>query len=209
MSIIEQLSNHDACNDAIEWIEANGITTLADAWDRCHQADWMLWLHTNNIIKIDDRTLRLFACRCVRETPIGDGRTVWDLLADDRSLNVVEVAERYANGDATYKELIAAEDAAWDAARAVAGATAWSTAEDAAGATARAAARVAAFHAAWATARAAARAAARNAAGDAAWSTAEDAARAAAGNAAGNAAGAFQAEILREMVANPFKEATT
>jgi hypothetical protein len=165
MSIIEQLLNHDACNDAIEWIEANGITTLADAWDRCHQADWMLWLHTNNIIKIDDRTLQLFACRCVRETPIGDGRTVWDLLADDRSLNVVEVAERYANGDATYKELIAAEDAA----RAAAGATAWYTAG------------AAAEDAAWAAAGATARAAAR----------------------------AFQAEILREMVANPFKEATT
>jgi hypothetical protein len=86
---------------------------------------------------LDDRTLRLFACKCVRE--------VWHLLTDKRSRKAVEVAERYAVGEATSEELDAARAAAW--------AAAWD------------AARAAAWAAAWAAARAAAMAAA----GDAAW----------------------------------------
>jgi hypothetical protein len=57
---------------------------------------------------IDERILRLFACKCVRETPVGEGRTVWDLLTDERSRNAVDVAERYAIGQATQDELAAA-----------------------------------------------------------------------------------------------------
>jgi hypothetical protein len=75
------------------------------------------------------------ACRAVRETPIGDGRTVWDLLTDERSRQAVAVAERYAAGDATDEEMRAAargaaraawantnvaQDAAWVAALAAA-----------------------------------------------------------------------------------------
>jgi hypothetical protein len=66
---------------------------------------------------IDDRILRLFACKCVRETPIGDGIVVWDLLTDEHSRNAVEVAERFAMGEATQEELNAAWSAALAAAR--------------------------------------------------------------------------------------------
>ncbi len=72
--------------------------------------------------------LRLWGCWCIRNTPIGDGKTVWDLLTDERSRNAVEVAERFARGEVTREEL----DAAWAAARAAA--------RDAAGDAARAAA---------------------------------------------------------------------
>jgi hypothetical protein len=106
-------------------------------------AEDRIWAATRNGI-VDDKTLRLFACRCARE--------VWHLLTDERSRNGVQVAERYAVGEATAEEL----DAAWAAARAAARA-AWDATR---------AARAAAC-AAWDAARAA-RAAAR-----AAWDVAK------------------------------------
>ena len=57
----------------------------------------------------NDKTLRLFACWCVREY-------CWDKLDDERSKNAVIVSEKYANGEATIEELHAARDAAWNAA---------------------------------------------------------------------------------------------
>ena len=71
----------------------------------------------------DNRTARLFAVWCARETlKLVDN-------PDPRSVNACDVAERYANGEATDEELAAASaaagDAAWDAARDAARAAAW------------------------------------------------------------------------------------
>ncbi len=49
-----------------------------------------------------DRKLRLCACACCRQPE------VWDKLEDPRSCRAVEVAERYADGEATGKEVTAA-----------------------------------------------------------------------------------------------------
>lgn len=56
-----------------------------------------------------DREWRLFAVWCARQ--------VQHLMTDPRSLDALDVAERYANGAATQNELTAAQDAAWAAAR--------------------------------------------------------------------------------------------
>ena len=75
-----------------------------------------------------DREARLYAVWCVRQ--------VQHLLTDPRSLTVLDVAERHANGEATDKELdaarYAARDAAMDAARGAARDAAWAAARDAA-----------------------------------------------------------------------------
>ena len=71
-------------------------------------AEDRIWAATRPGI-LDDKTLRLLACKCVRE--------VWHLLTDERSRRAVEVAEKYAVGEATDEELAAASDAAWAAAR--------------------------------------------------------------------------------------------
>lgn len=103
------------------------------------------------------REMRLYAVWCARQ--------VQHLMADPRSLEALNVAERHALGQATDEELAAARDAAWDATWDAAGDAAWAAAE----AAAEDAARDAAEDAAWA----AARDAARNAAWAAAWAAQE------------------------------------
>ena len=131
------------------------------------------------------RVSRLFACRCVRETPLADGRKVWDLLEDERSREAVRVAERHAVGEATDAARAAACDDACDAARAAACDASWYAARAAAWAATRA-------DAAWDASYYAARAATYDDARDASWHAAWYAAWAAARDA--------EAEILREML---------
>jgi len=107
---------------------------------------------------------RLFAVWCARQ--------VQHLMQDSRSIDALEVSEKFAMGNASTNELQVAGDAAWAAA---------GDAVDAA---------VAAGDVAWAAA-----VAAWAAAGDAAWAVARDAAWAAA-DAARAAAGDIQKEYL-------------
>jgi len=106
-----------------------------------------------------DREWRLFAVWCARR--------VQHLMIDPRSVAALDVAERFARGEATVEELAAARDAAWDAVRAAARAAAGGAAWYAVWAAVWAAAGDAAWDAAW------------DAAGVAAWAAAEDAVRAA------------------------------
>lgn len=163
-----------------------------------------IWAFTREGI-VDDRTLRLFACRCVRE--------VWHLLTDERSRNAVEVAERYANGQATDEELRVAKAAASNVEftsepKLTAAWAAWAAAMESA-LTARAAARAAreaaraAREAAWAArgaAWSAACEAAWAAACEAAWTAREAAAREAAAREARGAACAKQVQIAIELI---------
>jgi hypothetical protein len=127
-------------------------------------------------VECHDREIRLYAVWCARQ--------VQHLMTDPRSIAALDVAERFANGEASQQELYAAWATAGDAARA----TAW----DAEGAAARVTAWAAAGATAGATARATARAAARATAGAAARATAGDAAM---------AEGAAQEKRLREVCA--------
>ena len=104
-----------------------------------------------------DKEKRLFAVWCARQ--------VQHLMADQRSIDALDVAERYANGWATDDELRAAGDAAWAAWAAAweAGAAAWAAAWDAGDAAWDAAG--ATRDAAWAAA---------GATRDAAWAAARD-----------------------------------
>jgi hypothetical protein len=79
-----------------------------------------------------NKEIRLFAVWCACQ--------VQHLMTDSRSLAALDVAEAYAHGNATDKELAAAWNAAGAAAWNAAGAAAWNAAGAAAGAAARAAA---------------------------------------------------------------------
>ena len=152
---IQDIREMDPCYGPTKYLPENWIGTALDIlnvedapaqdrlWVVCHQG----W--------IDDRTLRLFAVWCARESmKLADN-------PDPRSIAACDVAEKYALGQATENELAAASAAAWAADRAAAWYAAWDAASAAAWAADRAADRAAAWAAAWAADRAADRAAAR------------------------------------------------
>ena len=160
--------------------------SMNEVWEHCPKVDWLSWI-TDKTGRPDDLTLRLFAVWCARNTPLPDGRKTGNLITDPRSLAALDVAERFANGQASRGELAAASEAAEAALR------------DAA---------EAAWAAAWAAALAASGAAAR-AAAEAARAAAEEAAREASGavwHAAWDAADKAQATQFRAMVKNPFTQ---
>ena len=117
MKTNEFLKQHSACIEGARWaLSISG--DMSDVWDAMIEQgkhNWLIWTATRPGV-FSDSTLRKLACRFVRETPLHDGRTVWDLLTDERSRKAVEVAELYADGKATAQELAdarAAEAAAY------------------------------------------------------------------------------------------------
>ncbi len=160
-----------ACKDG--QIFALKHKTMAEVWDNCPKLGWLFWMLEKQTDK-PEKQLRLFAVWCARQ--------VQHLMRDKRSLDALDVAERFAYGNATEGELAAARAAAraaeaalaaWDTALADAGEAAWDTALADAG------------EAAWAAAWAAARATAQATAWDAAWDA--------------------QSAQFKKMIANPFR----
>ena len=123
--------------------EPISIATILDS-NGLDDALWCL-----QAVKGRDREIRLFGVWCARQ--------VQHLMTDPRSIAALDVAERFANGEATQYELNAASAAASDAASAAASDAAWAAsaaASDAASAAASAA-MAAASAAAWAASDAA------------------------------------------------------
>ena len=162
--------------------EALSIITILDS-NGLDDALWCLRAVTGH-----DRELRLYAVWCARQ--------VQHLMTDKRSLDALNVAERFASGLAPDSELTAARAAAREAADA-AGDAALTAARSAAWDAALNAAEDAAWAAAWDASREAAEDADWDAAGAAAW----DAARAAARDAAWSAVREAQKNRLREVCA--------
>ena len=138
---LNKIRKHSPCADGWEQLlsylgktkaddEEISVLTILDS-NGLDDAMWCL-----RAVEGRDKEIRLFAVWCARQ--------VQNLMTDQRSLDALDVAERYANGEATDAELAAARDAAW-AARA-----AWAAADAAWAAWAARAAYWAAADAAWA-----------------------------------------------------------
>ena len=131
----ELIRSFNPCYDPIIIVTDDNETLTVIEWvakyrNAVKNKPEILWLLCRNEF-LSDRELRLFAVWCARE--------VFKLQTsiDQRSIDAVNCAERYANGEATDDELSAArsavESAAWSAARSAAGLAAMSAAESAAG----------------------------------------------------------------------------
>ena len=90
------------------------IACLVDIWGDVIVGDDKLVGRHREVIAVVDATklLQWWACWCVRNTPLPDGKTTWSLLDDERSRRGIEVKELWLDGKATDAELAAA---AWDA----------------------------------------------------------------------------------------------
>ena len=119
LQFAEYLKSINACDPACKWQEGKDLETV---WNTCERGDWMIWLLVNSENEVTDRELRLIAVKCARQ--------VQHLMKDERSINALDVAERFANGEATQEELNAAGDAARAAGEA-AGDAAWAAAWEA------------------------------------------------------------------------------
>lgn len=119
ISINDFCDQHSACEEVRAWAIKN-TTDMQHAWTKLNP-DWLLWVATRAGI-LTDKELRLFAVFCARQ--------VEHLLTDERSKNAIDVAESFANEEATKDELTAAWAAAFDAAREAARAAARADARD-------------------------------------------------------------------------------
>jgi hypothetical protein len=95
------------CIDAREWVEARPDRTLAELWAECPRGDWMLHLAAR--AGVDRRHVVLAACDvsalALAHVPAGE----------ERPRRAIEVARRWARGEATAEEVRAAADDARDA----------------------------------------------------------------------------------------------
>ena len=101
-----------ACEDGANYAEACG--SYESAWNECERGDLML--RTAKRRNIDIRKLTKAKVECAK--------LVEHLMKDERSINLLRIAERFCEGNATRRELDAAADAASDAATAATAATA-------------------------------------------------------------------------------------
>ena len=109
MKFKKQLTEMDACTQAVKWV---GRKSPKTAWAKCERADWMLWLAGR--LEIDRKVLVLCACD-VAETAlkhIPDG--------EDRPAKAIEAARAWVDGKATIQEVREARKSAYDAACAAA-----------------------------------------------------------------------------------------
>jgi len=106
----------DACEEGRKF--AVKYKTMAAVWRNCPRVDWLCWILNATEAPADEKAVRLYMVWCARNTPLADGRTTLALLTDKRSTDALDVAERFAHGNATQEELAAAWAAAWAAARA-------------------------------------------------------------------------------------------
>jgi len=101
MSLEEFIDYTDPCEEGLGYLRSNKPDSLADLWETCPRADWMLW--GLGELRIESASiLRDFAFWCVRRTPLLGGGVTGDLITDPVSLRALRVSELYVSGKSLY-----------------------------------------------------------------------------------------------------------
>ncbi len=104
----EWCEKHDACGEAREWVK--GQKTLAEAWENCERADWLIWAAEREKAITKPQAVKL-ACMFARDVlPLYEAR----YPQDTRPRQAIEAAEAWIANPTDE----AAGEAAWAAARA-------------------------------------------------------------------------------------------
>ena len=111
---LQQVRDFNPCYDPVKYLPENWEGTAIDILNvtGCPAED-RLWVVLRKEF-LSDKSLRLFAVWCARQALAIPGNE------SEVCSNTCDVAERYANGEATDEELAAARAAAWAAAWAAA-----------------------------------------------------------------------------------------
>ena len=133
MKIDSVLRKLGACESGANW--ADSQPNYREAWQSCERGDWMLWIAKRKNVDVKKLTMAKVEC----------AELVKHLMTDQRSIDALVVARRFANGLATREELNDAAGAAAAAADAAADAAAYAADADAADAADAAAAGAAAY----------------------------------------------------------------
>lgn len=111
---MERIIDGYICPEGKPWFKAQ--PSYREAWARCPYPWWMIEF-LRRIDYDDQRSLRTFACRCIRETPLGATGLVIDLLTDEVGRSALLTAERYIATGCSESDLATARMAAEERAR--------------------------------------------------------------------------------------------
>ena len=98
-----EIKKYNPCREAMEF--RLQYETFEQAWNACPRGDWMLWIAQK--AGADKRLITLAKGRCAE--------TVIHLMKYERSINAVNAAIAYGNGEINDKQLAAAAAAAYAA----------------------------------------------------------------------------------------------
>lgn len=97
MSILKKLN---ACKEGQEWGDSQ--ESYEQAWNICERGDWLLWIAAARSVDI----------KKIVGAKVEIARLVQHLMKDERSLNALDVGEKFSKGEASLEELKEAADAA-------------------------------------------------------------------------------------------------
>lgn len=108
-SFLEEIENLDQFSDAHAWAKENGIHSASEFWGKSSRPDWMMRIASLKQLKLDETKQRLFACDCAEQIlPVFEQA----FPQEKRPRLAIDTARRFALGEATKDELLAAETAA-------------------------------------------------------------------------------------------------